>query len=245
MRPSHVQPLRVINFGMPTHIATRLFRDLVTPRISEAPQETTSGLSADVADLYAVAMRDRWGLALVWVGLVHLGIFVFCEWLYDRGDRAESHFVSLWCLDAVFGMLIFRRFLSRRDGGRSPSLLRLVVRIWVTFLILAFSAASLNTLGGLQTTWFKVAWAILSTFGFAMMAWIFHLKFLVQAFQMSLTALLIARFPAYAYGIYGFSWCLALTTVGFSLEKRRRLTDEARRVGSIRSESNSKVVDIG
>src|ERR1700733_7808425 len=119
----------MVDFVMPTHFASRLFRDLMTPRISEAPQQPMSGLAADVADLYAVAMRDRWGLALVWVGLVHLVIYVFCQWIFGRGDRAESHFVSLWCLDAVVGVLIFRRFLSRRAGGRSPALLPLVVRV--------------------------------------------------------------------------------------------------------------------
>jgi hypothetical protein len=211
----------------------------------ETPKGPTSGLAADIADLYAVALRDRWGLALVSVGWVHLAIFLVCQWLYGRGDRAEAHFLPLWGLDLAGGVMIFRKFLSNRPGGPIPSLFLLVARIWVTFLILAFSAASLNSLIGFQTDWFKAMWATLSTFGFATMAWIFHLKFLIPAVQMSLTALLIARFPGYAYGIYGISWCLALNTVGCTLEKRRVLAREARLDSSMRSKSTTQAVDIG
>ena len=110
-----------------------------------------------------------------------------------------------------------------RRGEPMPTLLPLVARIWITFLILTFSTAMLNKLVGFHTDWFKALWATLSTFGFAMMAWIFHLKFLIPAVQMSMTALLIARYPEYAYGIYGVSWCVALNTVGIALERRRAL----------------------
>jgi hypothetical protein len=199
-----------------------------------------SGLATDVADLYRVALDDRWGLALVYVGWSHLAIFLVCQTLYGRGDRAEAHFLPLWGIDLGVGLLILRRFLV---GRPIPSLLLLVARIWITFLILAFSAASLNSLIGFQTDWFKAVWATLSTFGFATMAWIFHLKFLVPAVQMSLTALLIARFPAYAYAIYGLSWCVALNLVGGTLERRRLRAFEPRRGELERSSSTAGAVD--
>lgn len=116
-----------------------------------------------------------------------------------------------------------------------------MVRVWITFLILAFSTATMNKLVGFETDWFKAIWATLSTFGFATMAWIFHLKFLIPAVQMSLTAMLIARYPDYAYGIYGISWWIALNTVGLALERRRSL-DEA---PSTRSVAVGQVVEVG
>jgi hypothetical protein len=229
---------------MPTHTAIRLAQKLVTPRMPEASQPQASGLAADIAELYGVALRDRWGLALMWVGGVHLAIFLICQVLYGRGDRAETHFLPLWGLDLAGGVLIFRRFLAGRSRGPIPSLFVLVARIWITFLILAFSAASINSLVGFETDWFKAIWASLSTFGFATMAWIFHLKFLVPAVQMSLTALLIARFPSLAYGIYGVSWFVALVTVGLALERRRGLFLAARRSFPERSRSPVRVVDL-
>jgi hypothetical protein len=235
----------MVNFVMPTHLTGRFAQDLATPSMHETSKRPPSGLAADIADLYGVALRDRWGAALVSVGWVHLAIFLVCQWLYGRGDRAEAHFLPLWGLDLACTTLIVRRSLAERPGRPVPSLFLLVARIWVTFLILAFSAASLNSLIGFQTDWFKAMWATLSTFGFATMAWIFHLKFLVPAVQMSLTALLIARFPGYAYGIYGLSWCLALNTVGVALERRRMLALEARREVSERSRSAPQAVDVG
>jgi len=191
--------------------------------------QPTHGLAEDVAVLYQAALRDRWGTALILIGWFHLAIFLVCQWLYGRGDRAESHFLPLWGLDLGVGVLILRRFLTGVSKGPLPSLFTLLARIWITFLILTFSTATLNSLVGFETDWFKAIWATLSTFGFAMMAWIFHLKFLIPAVQMSLTALLIARFPDYAYALYGFSWFLALQMVGVSLERRRQGSQVTRR----------------
>jgi hypothetical protein len=224
---------------MATHrVTSKTNEELVISDLTGAPRRAPSGLASDVADLYAVALRDRWGSALAWVGWSHLGIFLICQWLYGRGDRAVAHFLPLWGLDLACGLLILRNALKAPGVRSPPSLLGVVARIWITFLILAFSAASLNSFIGFQTDWFKAVWATLSTFGFATMAWIFHLKFLVPAVQMSLTAFLIARFPGYAYGIYGLSWCLALNLVGCSLERRRMLTKRADAFAQVSAGSN-------
>ncbi len=208
--------------------------------VPEAPKEYPSGLAADIADLDRVALRDRWGLALVRLGWVHLAIFSICQFLYGRGDRAESHFLPLWGVDLLGAVLIFRRTIREPI----PSLFTLVVRIWITFLILTFSTATMNSLVGFETDWFKAVWATLSTFGFATMAWIFHLRFLIPAVQMSLTAMLIARYPDFAYGIYGVSWWVALNAVGLTLE-RRRVDSMAGIDGSSACSVVSDAVEIG
>jgi hypothetical protein len=193
------------------------------PSDPDIPPIRRSGLEADVADMDRVALRDRWGLALIAVGWVHLAIFLICQGLFAQGDRSKSHFLPLWGVDLILAVLILRRFIGGRSRGSAPSLLPLVTRVWITFLILAFSSANLNSLIGFETDWFKANWATLATFGFATMAWIFHLAFLIPAVQMSMTALLIARHPEWAYLIYGASWCLALNGVGLVLERRGAL----------------------
>ena len=212
---------------MATHLTAAGTQDFTGPIALESSPAPASGLAADVALLRFVAFRDRWGRSLAGVGWVHLAFFLACQWLYSRGDRAPSHFMPLWGLDLALGALIVRKSLPGPDSGPTPTLFGVLARIWITFLILTFSVASLNSLIGFQTDWFKAIWAILSTFGFATMAWLLHLKFLIPAVQMSLTALLIARFPAFAYGLYGLSWCLALNLVGWSLERRRLLASRA------------------
>jgi hypothetical protein len=211
----------MIQFTMLTHTPMRPAGTSVMSSDRKPSRNRPSGLALDIAELDEVALRDRWGLALVRVGWLHLVVFSICQSLYGAGDRAESHFLPLWGVDLIGSILIFRRSMVGPGRGPTPTLLPLVARIWITFLILAFSTASLNRLIGFETDWFKAIWATLSTFGFATMAWIFHLKFLIPAVQMSLTALLIARYPQYAYGLYGLSWCVALNAVGLSLERRR------------------------
>ena len=211
----------------------------------EPPTPPRSGLAGDVADLARVAARDRWGLGLMAVGWVHLAIFLACHLLYAAGDRAESHVLPLWGLDLGAAILILRRTLVKPGGGPSPTLLRLLVRVWVTFLIVAFSAATLNSLVGFETDWFKAAWANLATFGFAMMAWILHLGFLIPAVQMSLTALLIARYPDFGYLIYGASGCLALNGVGLALERRGALGRPGREARGSRMTAVGQAVRVG
>ncbi len=191
------------------------------PSLPAASPQILDGLTLEIAALRTAAVRDRWGPAFIAAGVVHLAIFLFCQILFWDGDRAPAHFLPLWGLDLGLSTWILKRSLGRK-GGRPPLvLLGVAVRVWVTYFILCFTATSLNKLTGMEVEWFKIAWASLATFGFATMAWLFHLKFLIPAVQMSLTALLIARFPGEAYWIYGVSWCLALGGLGLVLEKGR------------------------
>ncbi len=187
----------------------------------EPALKTFDGLAAEVAELRRLALRDRWGRALVAVGWFHLAVFLVCQVLFWDGDRSPAHFLPLWGLDLASAVLIMRRALGSRASRPALGLLGVAVRVWVTYFILCFTAVSLNKLTGMQSEWFKISWASLATFGFATMAWIFHLGFLIPAVQMSLTGLLIARFPSEAYWIFGVSWCLALNGLGWTLERRR------------------------
>ena len=164
------------------------------------------------------ARSSRLGVGLVWLGWFHLLIFACCEFLFLRGDRAATHFLPLWATDLAFAVLILRHRLPGKAGTGERGLGRLAVRVWLTFAILCFTSASLNSLTGFQVDWFKISWSLLGTFAFAMMAWIFHLAFLIPAVQMSITALLIATWPSHAYLIFGVSWLAVLNGLGILLE---------------------------
>ena len=160
------------------------------------------------------------GSGLVWLGWFHLLIFACCEFLYLQGDRAATHFLPLWVTDFAFAFLILRHRLPNVSGSGSGErgVDRVAIRVWLTFLILCLSSASLNLLTGFEIDWFKISWSLLGTFGFAMMAWLFHLAFLIPAVQMSVTGLLIATWPRHGYLIFGVSWLLALNGLGILLE---------------------------
>ena len=172
------------------------------------------------AELRAVGVRRPWGPALRVVGGVHLAFFLICQAVYTAGVRAPWVSLLLWSTEvaAVFGVM---RGVAGRHWVRESPAVGLVVRVWVTFLILSFNVASMNTLTGFTVDWFKPVWCTLASFGFATMAWLFGARFLVPAFQMYFTGLLMVRFPEWNYLIHGVSWCAALQGIGWDLTRRR------------------------
>jgi hypothetical protein len=172
----------------------------------------------------ALANRDRWGVAFALVGGIHLATFLVCHAVYSAGVRAPYPVLSLWAIELAAVVAVFRRYFGGPERSPKPELLRVAIRVWITFLILCFSAASLNNQFGMPPDWFKPVWATLATFGFATMAWIFDLKFLIPAVQMSLTGLIIVHQIENAYLIYGVSWCVALCGVGTYFERKRNRT---------------------
>lgn len=172
------------------------------------------------ADLCRQAVRRPWGPALMAVGWVHLAFFLTCQTSYTAGVRAEWVSVLLWASEVAAVLGVMRLVAGRGWAYESPAV-ALILRVWVTFLILSFNVASLNTLMGWGLDWFKPAWCTLGSFGFATMAWLFGTRLLVPAFQMYFTGLLIVRFPQWAYLIHGLSWWATLQALGWDLSRRR------------------------
>lgn len=180
------------------------------------------GLAFDLVELRRVALSDRWSLGLMAIGWVHLATFLTCYGMYQAGDLAPPRYLVAWVLEFLVVVGLLRRTLTGGGRHRPPPLSGILARVWITFVILGFSAASLNDLTGMPPEWFKPMWGTLSTFGFAVMAWLVSLWFLVPAVQMSLTAMLMARWTPHAYFIYGVSWWLALHLVALAIERARR-----------------------
>ena len=164
------------------------------------------------------ARSQRFSSRIALFGWVHLVIFALCEVLFLRGDRTATHFLPLWGLDVLAAAMLFRPHVLATSRMDSAQATRLLLRVWLTFAILCLSSASLNSITGFEIDWFKISWAMLGTFGFAMLAWVLHLAFLIPAVQMSLTALLIAAHPEHAYAIFGVSWFAILQGMGLLLK---------------------------
>jgi hypothetical protein len=179
------------------------------------------GLALDLYELRRAALDQRWGLGLMAIGWVHLATFLTCHVMYQAGDHAPPRYLVAWLLEFLVVVGLLRRMVTGGGRHRPPPLTAILARVWITFLILGFSSASLNNLTGMPPEWFKPTWGTLSTFGFAMMAWLASLWFLVPAVQMALTAMLMARWTPHAYLYYGLSWWLALHLIALALERAR------------------------
>jgi hypothetical protein len=172
-----------------------------------------------IDELRQVALSRPWGQAVRAIGWVHLASFLVCQITYTAGVRASWVSILFWSSEIV-AVLVAVRLVAGRGWFRTPAV-GLIIRVWVTFLILSFNVASLNTLTGWSLDWFKPVWCTLASFGFATMAWLFGLRFLIPAFQMYFTGLLMVRFPGWNYVIHGLSWWAALQWVGWDLDRRR------------------------
>ena len=160
---------------------------------------------------------------LAGIGCIHLVAFALCQLIYVSDSRADLRHPLLWFLELV-AVLCFLRIVLGRGWVRSSSAVNLVVKLWTTFLILSFNLVTLNSLTGFERGWYKPAWATLSTFLFATLAWFFNLWLFIPAVQMWATGLLMVNFPHWAFLIYGVSWWIAL--VGLALWIRLGLQAE-------------------
>ena len=173
-----------------------------------------------MAELRQVAIRRPWGPALMAIGGVHLTFFLICQTIYTAGVRAHWPSVLLWSTE-VAAVLAVLRLVAGQGWIREAPVVGLIVRVWITFLILSFNVASLNTFTGFSLDWFKPVWCTLASFGFATMAWLFGYRYLIPAFQMYFTGLLMVYFSEWNYLIHGLSWCAALQWIGWDVSKRR------------------------
>lgn len=187
---------------------------------SRLPATPDDWREALLADLREAGLRRSWGRALRAVGWVHLGFFLACQAVYNWGDRSAPLTLSLWALELIAVLGTMRRVAGRGWFRESPGV-GLVLRIWVTFLILSFNVASLNSLTGWGVDWFKPTWCSLASFGFATLAWLFGIRFLIWAVQMYFTGLLMVQFPDWNYVINALSWLVIFQSIGRGLERQR------------------------
>jgi hypothetical protein len=187
---------------------------------TSTPTPPTDWQTALHAEMKRVGLRRPWGRALMAVAWVHLLFFSACQAVYYWGHRSQVMTLSLWALELGAVLLAMRR-VAGRDWIRESPGVALVVRIWITFLILSFNVASLNRLTGWTIDWFKPAWCTLASFGFATLAWLFGVRFLIWAVQMYFTGLLMVAFPHANYLINALSWFVILHGVGRDLEQSR------------------------
>jgi len=174
--------------------------------------------------------QGRWSRALMAVAWIHLLAFLVCHALNSPSRASDPRHILIWFLELVAVFVAMRNFAGK-GWFWSPPAIHLVGRLWLTFLILSFSLSTLNATIGWETLWFKAAWGTLSSFLFATLAWLITYRFLILAFQMYFTALLMARFMDYNNIIYGVSWWLALMAIAWTV-RRRETTQAGRIVGT-------------
>jgi hypothetical protein len=208
----------------------------------EAPLPWNRALRVEL-DQVIVRGGGRWSRALMVVAWIHLLAFAVCHSLHSPGRESDPRHILVWFMELA-AVFVAMRLVAGKGWFWSPPAVHLIGRFWLTLLILSFSLSTLNAMIGWETLWFKAAWGTLSSFFFAAMAWLFTPWFLVLAFQMYFTALLMARFMEWNNLIYGISWWLALMAIAATVRRRERKSRrnalaENKRTGAVQSEYSS------
>ena len=178
-------------------------------------------LRQDLDDTFARG-GGRWSRAIAAVAWIHLTSFLICQAITDPAILRDLRVMLVWFGELV-AVLAAMRLIARPGWIRSSPAVGIVARLWCTFLILSFNLLTLNELLGWELRWHKPAWATLSTFFLASMAWLFTPKLFIPAVQMYFTALLMVRFREQENLIYGVSWWLALLGIAYGIRRRERL----------------------
>ncbi len=169
-----------------------------------------------IQQLTQTAVRDRWRLILWYVAGLHLLSFLLTQWMYDPSRDSDPRLLGVWVVELVAAWGVFRA-ISGRWGYPLDSAAGVILRIWITFFILVFNSVLMNVQSGWAIHWYRLAWPTLSTFGFATMAWLVNLGFLIPAVWMWVTGLILVRFPHWSYAIYAVSWSIALASMAVAL----------------------------
>lgn len=172
--------------------------------------------------LTRLARGRRWGLSLVLVGWLHLLAFSLCYYLtVGLRYNGAPGYLAIW-IGELCGMgLIFRLCGGPREVEPSPPLARLVVRVWVSYFLLAFNLCSMNTLGGHRMFELFPAMASLASFAFLVMTFAVHRRFFAAVLVMFPAGLLMSAFLLHAYLIFALAWWLVLNGVGLTLLRGR------------------------
>ncbi len=186
-------------------------------------KSTRSWKSDLIAELNRTEVRKRLSVALAGVACINLATFALCQWIYVPDGRADLRHPLFWFLE-LLAVLGYLRAALGPGWVSSSSAMNLVVKFWTTFLILSFNLVTLNSVTGFGLAWYKPAWATLSTFLFASLAWAFSPWFFVAAVQMWATGLLMVHLPDWCFLIYGVSWWFALVGISIQLRRNRLVT---------------------
>jgi hypothetical protein len=188
---------------------TSIWQELATPPQVEA--------------FLRLARQRRWGLSLALVGWLHLLAFGVCYYLTIVRDYHEpAGYLAVWVGELLGVGLIFRLCGGPRpaEQARQP-LERLVVRVWVSYLLLVFNLGTLNTLRGHRMFEFFPATATLASFAFLVMTFVLSRRFFAAVLVLFGSGLLMAAYLLHAYLVFALAWWLVLNGIGLRLLRTR------------------------
>ena len=195
-------------------------------QVSDNPRTLDAPTEAAPRALGRIAHERRWDLACMLVGWWHLAAFGACYYLTIAADyHGSTGYLLIWIGELAGTWLIFRGCGGPRRA-RQPvgALEKLVRRVWLAYLVLAFNLGSLNTLRGHHLFEFFPAIASLASFALIVMSITVDRRFFAAVVVMYGSGLLMAAFLLHAYLIFALAWWMILNGIGITLCSRPATT---------------------
>lgn len=170
-------------------------------------------------ELFNLALERRWPLSLMLTGWLHLFAFGLCYYLTIVANYHEAAgYMTIWISELLGMGLIFRLIGGPRlPEQTSQPLERLIIRVWISYFLLAFNLGSMNTLRGHAMFEFFPAMASLGSFAFLVLTFTVHRGFFAAVVVLFASGLLEAAFLWHAFGIFAIAWWLILNGLALRL----------------------------
>jgi hypothetical protein len=170
-------------------------------------------------ELGRLARQRRWGLSLILLGWLHLFAFGLCYYLtIVCSYHQSSGYLAIWVAELLGMALIFRLCGGPRPADLPvPPLERFIVRVWISYFLLAFNLGTMNTLRGHALFELFPAMASLGSFAFLVMSFGVHRDFFGAVVVLFVSGLLMAAYLLHAYLIFALGWWLILNRIGLRL----------------------------
>lgn len=174
-------------------------------------------------DFVEKSLSLPWPRLLSLIGLYHLISCLICHSLYRSGNLDALPYLIIWSIQLAMNLATLRMTLGYGWSHQNP-LFAILVRVWLTFLIISFSVTSYSEISADQANsfnWFKPAWASLSSFAWAVTAWLVSPRFIWAAvWTWTMGWLMIFQIHD-AYLIYGVGWSSLLWIIAYLIHKQK------------------------
>jgi serine/threonine-protein kinase len=163
---------------------------------------------------------ENWGLLWMWHSLVLLVVCLLTNGLYWGGDRNRIHYFLLWTAGLGAWAAVF--WALRRRMGPVTFVERQIVHVWAASLISIALLFPIEHILGLDVLRLTPVVALTSGMVFLLKAAVLSGAFYVQAVALFLSALAIARWPAYGHVIFGVVAAGSFFVPGWKYYRQRK-----------------------
>lgn len=193
--------------------------------LNDEPLSARSGRITQIVarvfrETHHATVLENWGLLWMWHSLV---LFVTCALtnaLFALGDRTRLHYFLLWTAGLGAWAAVF--WALRRRMGPVTFVERQIAHVWASSMISIGLLFPVESLLGMEVLTLSPVLGLTSGMIFLVKAGILSGSFYFQAFLLFLSAIAMARWPAFSHLIFGTVSAICFFFPGWKYYRQRQ-----------------------